>query len=62
MCSVSGTHSPVSAAVAIAVAQAAARDGVARAAVDNPIQQVHDVMWRPEYPRLELVDDSIEFN
>jgi malate dehydrogenase (oxaloacetate-decarboxylating) len=53
---------PVSAAVAIAVAQAAAREGVARAAVDNPIQQVHEAMWRPEYPRLELVGgDSLEF-
>ncbi|MFZ0118664.1 MAG: NAD-dependent malic enzyme [Pseudonocardiaceae bacterium] len=44
----------VSAAVGIAVAVAADREGLARIPVDNPIQQVHEAMWRPEYPRLEL--------
>ena len=38
----------VSAAVAIAVAAAAAEEGLAQAAVDNPIQQVHEAMWRPD--------------
>jgi len=45
--------SPVSAAVAIAVAQAAADEGLAQAPLDNPIQQVHEAMWRPDYPRVE---------
>ena len=44
---------PVSAAVAIAVVRAAVDEGLAQAAVTNPIQQVHDAMWRPEYPTLE---------
>jgi malate dehydrogenase (oxaloacetate-decarboxylating) len=44
----------VSAAVAVAVAKAAAEEGVAQVAVDNPIQQVYDAMWRPEYPRVEV--------
>jgi malate dehydrogenase (oxaloacetate-decarboxylating) len=44
---------PVSAAVAIAVVRAAAAEGLAQAEVHNPIQQVHQAMWRPEYPRLE---------
>ncbi len=46
---------PVSAAVAIAVVGAAAADGVARADVDNPIEQVLQAMWRPEYPLLDVV-------
>jgi malate dehydrogenase (oxaloacetate-decarboxylating) len=45
---------PVSAAVAIAVAKAAEQEGLARVPLDDPIQQVHQAMWRPEYPRLEI--------
>jgi len=45
---------PVSAAVAIAVARAAADEGLAQVTLDDPIQQVHQAMWRPEYPRLEI--------
>jgi malate dehydrogenase (oxaloacetate-decarboxylating) len=45
---------PVSAAVANAVARAAAAEGLAQAELDNPIQQVHQVMWRPDYPRVEV--------
>ena len=45
---------PVSAAVAIAVARTAAEEGLAQVQIDDPIQQVHQAMWRPEYPRLEL--------
>jgi malate dehydrogenase (oxaloacetate-decarboxylating) len=45
---------PVSAAVAIAVAKAAAEEGLARVPLDDPIQQVHQAMWRPEYPHLEI--------
>ena len=44
---------PVSAAVAIAVARAAVDEGLAQAELDNPIQQVHEAMWRPDYPRVE---------
>jgi malate dehydrogenase (oxaloacetate-decarboxylating) len=44
----------VSAAVGIAVAQEAAREGLAQVPLDDPIQQVHQAMWRPEYPRIEL--------
>ena len=44
----------VSAAVAIAVATAAAEEGLAQVPLDDPIQQVHEAMWRPEYPRLEI--------
>ena len=46
----------VAATVAIAVATAAARDGVARTTVDNPVQQVTDAMWRIDYPTLDIVD------
>ncbi len=46
----------VSAAVAVAVARAAVADGVARAPLDSPIQQVQDAMWHPQYPRLEVVE------
>jgi malate dehydrogenase (oxaloacetate-decarboxylating) len=44
---------PVSAAVAIAVAEAAVAEGLAQVPVENPIQQVHEAMWRPDYPRVE---------
>jgi malate dehydrogenase (oxaloacetate-decarboxylating) len=47
----------VSAAVAIAVALAASEEGLSRVPVDNPIQQVHEAMWRPDYPRVELGPD-----
>ena len=44
---------PVSAAVAIEVVRAAVAEGLAQVPVDNPIQMVHQAMWRPQYPRLE---------
>jgi malate dehydrogenase (oxaloacetate-decarboxylating) len=44
---------PVSAAVAIAVAEAAVAEGLAQAELGNTIQQVHEAMWRPDYPRVE---------
>ena len=40
--------------MAIAVARAAAEEGLAQVPVDDPIQQVHQAMWRPEYPRIEI--------
>jgi len=45
----------VSATVAVAVARAAVADGLAGVALDDPIHQVHQAMWQPEYPRVEPV-------
>jgi malate dehydrogenase (oxaloacetate-decarboxylating) len=45
----------VSAAVGIAVAKAAAAEGLAEVELHDPVQQVHEAMWRPEYPRVEAV-------
>jgi malate dehydrogenase (oxaloacetate-decarboxylating) len=44
----------VSAAVAVAVASAATEEGLARVPLEDPIQQVHQAMWRPEYPHIEV--------
>ena len=38
-----------SATTAVAVVNAAARDGVATARIDNPVQAVQDAMWQPVY-------------
>lgn len=46
----------VAATVAVAVATAAARDGVARVRVDNPVHHVTNAMWHIDYPTLEIVD------
>jgi malate dehydrogenase (oxaloacetate-decarboxylating) len=45
----------VSAAVAIAVASAAVEEGLAQQPLIDPVKQVHQAMWRPEYPPFELV-------
>jgi malate dehydrogenase (oxaloacetate-decarboxylating) len=45
----------VSARVAIAVAEAAAAEGLAQVELDDPIRQVHQGMWRPGYPRVEPI-------
>jgi malate dehydrogenase (oxaloacetate-decarboxylating) len=42
----------VSAAVAIAVTQAAEKEGLAQADVSDLVQQVHQAMWRPAYPAI----------
>ncbi|WP_074437052.1 malic enzyme-like NAD(P)-binding protein [Tessaracoccus massiliensis] len=42
----------VSATVAIAVAKAAEDDGVARKPLTNPVQQMFESMWMPNYPEL----------
>ena len=48
-------HRAVSAAVAVAVALAAEAEGLAQVSIDNhPLQQIHQAMWQPEYPRIEL--------
>jgi malate dehydrogenase (oxaloacetate-decarboxylating) len=43
-----------SATVAVAVARAAAQDGVAQVQLTNPVQAVQDAMWNAAYPQLEL--------
>ncbi|HIW29217.1 MAG TPA: NAD-dependent malic enzyme [Candidatus Luteococcus avicola] len=45
----------VSARVAMAVAQTAKDEGLARAELDNLVQQVHEAMWEPDYPNVEVV-------
>lgn len=45
----------VSATVAIAVAQQAAREGVAEKSLGDPIQQVYGRMWQPRYPDIEAI-------
>jgi malate dehydrogenase (oxaloacetate-decarboxylating) len=45
----------VSAAVAIAVVRAADGEGLARTALDDPAQQAHQAMWRPQYPVFEAI-------
>jgi malate dehydrogenase (oxaloacetate-decarboxylating) len=39
----------VSATVAVAVAEQAARENLARADLKEPVQQVQDAMWQPVY-------------
>ncbi|MGV1004934.1 MAG: NAD-dependent malic enzyme [Candidatus Nanopelagicales bacterium] len=46
----------VSATVAMAVADAAKRDGVATRVLDDPVQQVFEAMWTPVYPELVLTE------
>ena len=41
----------VSAAVGVAVALAADKEGLAQVELSSPVQQVHQAMWRPDYPR-----------
>jgi malate dehydrogenase (oxaloacetate-decarboxylating) len=45
----------VSITVAVAVAEAALREGLARVRLDDIFQQVHDAMWQPEYRGIEAV-------
>ncbi|HEX2263497.1 MAG TPA: NAD-dependent malic enzyme [Pseudonocardiaceae bacterium] len=44
----------VSTAVAVAVAVAATEEGLAQVPVDDPVLQVRQAMWWPEYPIIEL--------
>ena len=43
----------VAATVAVAVAEAAAAEGLARFELDDIVQQVQDAMWQPEYRRIQ---------
>jgi malate dehydrogenase (oxaloacetate-decarboxylating) len=45
----------VSAAVAIAVAQAAEELDLAEQPLTDPVKQIHQAMWRPEYPQFEPI-------
>jgi malate dehydrogenase (oxaloacetate-decarboxylating) len=45
----------VSITVAVAVAEAANREGLARVRLHDIIQQVHDAMWQPEYRHIEAI-------
>jgi malate dehydrogenase (oxaloacetate-decarboxylating) len=45
----------VSAAVAIAVAQAAEEDGLTEQPLTDPVKQIHQAMWRPKYSSLEPI-------
>jgi malate dehydrogenase (oxaloacetate-decarboxylating) len=45
----------VSAAVALAVAAAAEREGLADAPLTDPERQINDRMWRPAYPDIEAI-------
>jgi malate dehydrogenase (oxaloacetate-decarboxylating) len=45
----------VSAAVALAVAAAAEREGLADAPLTDPAQQIDDRMGRPAYPDIEAI-------
>lgn len=42
----------VSATVAVAVAEAAAQEGLAQIKLTDTVQQVEDAMWQPVYPRI----------
>ncbi|GAA0335515.1 MAG: NAD-dependent malic enzyme [Micropruina glycogenica] len=46
----------VSATVAMAVAKTAEEQGLARTPLNNPINDIYQRMWKPEYPRLEVVN------
>ena len=46
----------VSATVAMAVAKTAEEQGLARTPLKNPINDIYQRMWKPEYPRLEVVN------
>ncbi|HWZ32751.1 MAG TPA: malic enzyme-like NAD(P)-binding protein, partial [Bryobacteraceae bacterium] len=43
----------VSTTVAVAVAEAAGAEGLARVKFDDIVQQVQDAMWQPEYRRIQ---------
>jgi len=45
----------VSATVAIAVASAAEKEGLAQSTMDNAVQAVQQAMWRPQYPSFEAI-------
>lgn len=45
----------VSATIGVAVAEAAGAERLAGQPLTDPIQQVHETMWRPEYPDFDVI-------
>jgi malate dehydrogenase (oxaloacetate-decarboxylating) len=45
----------ISATIGVAVARAASAEGLAAGPLTDPIQQVHEAMWRPEYPDFDVI-------
>ena len=45
----------VAASVAMAVAKTAQEQGLARAPMTDPVNDIYQRMWKPEYPRLEVL-------
>ncbi len=50
----------VAATVAKAVAETAEAQGIARRPMTNPINDIYQRMWKPEYPRLEILPERDE--
>ncbi len=50
----------VAATVAKAVAETAEAQGLARRPLTNPIADIYQRMWKPEYPRLEILPTDAE--
>jgi len=50
----------VAATVAKAVAEMAEAQGLARRPMTNPINDIYQRMWKPEYPRLEILPQRTE--
>lgn len=48
----------VSATVAMAVAKTAERQGLARRPMTDPVDDIYQRMWKPEYPRLEILAEG----
>ncbi len=48
----------VSATVAMAVAKTAERQGLARRPMTQPVNDIYLRMWKPEYPRLEILPEG----
>lgn len=48
----------ISATVAVEVAKKAASEEQARVPLTNPVQQVQDAMWQPEYPQIVLRQEA----
>ena len=46
----------VAATVARKVAEQAERQGLARRTMTNPVQDIYERMWKPQYPELRIVD------
>lgn len=48
----------VSSEVALAVARCAVEEGYARRPLTDPVNDIYQRMWKPEYPRLEILDED----